>query len=62
MGIYQWVQYSLNIVGWRAFAFENLELDSSFRRRDEYRKGIVLFVIPAQAGIQEDQKMKSMSR
>ena len=25
-------------------------------RRDEYRKGIVLFVIPAQAGIQEDQR------
>jgi hypothetical protein len=34
-------------------------LDSGFRRRDENRKGIVLFVIPAQAGIQEDEKMKS---
>ena len=45
-----------------AFPFENLELDYGFRLRDEYRKGIVLFVIPAQAGIQEDQKMKSMAR
>jgi hypothetical protein len=56
------VHYSLNIIGWRAFPFENLELDSGFRRRDEYKKGIGFFVIPAQAGIQEDQKMKSMSR
>jgi hypothetical protein len=33
----------MDIIGWRTFPFENLELDSGFRRRDEYKKRIVPF-------------------
>jgi hypothetical protein len=60
----------MNIIGGRPFLFENLELDSDacpgpdpgFAGEKNLRKGLFLFVIPAKAGIQEDLKMKSMSR
>jgi hypothetical protein len=40
-----------------AFPFCNLELDSGFRRSDEYGKVRFWVVIPAEAGIQDHEKI-----
>jgi len=41
----------MDVLELKACAFENLGLDSGFRRRDEFDASS-LFVIPAKAGIQ----------
>jgi len=55
-----------SIIVWTSWlgvlSYKNPELDSGFRRSDDHGRARFSVVIPAESGIQDQEKIKSLSR